>query len=88
MANNPYNNFVLEDIFESPLTTKVDMANYLTADYSLSENAGMKKTIHKYKATGSVEDLATIDKIGVNHRKSTIPSIGLPSSMPFQLTAV
>ena len=58
MANNPYNNFVLEDIFESQLTTKVDMANYLTADYSLSENAGMKKTIHKYKATGSVEDLA------------------------------
>ena len=58
MANNPYNNFVLEDIFESQLTTKVDMANYLTADYSLAENAGMKKTIHKYKATGSVEDLA------------------------------
>ena len=58
MANNPYNNFVLEDKFESQLTTKVDMANYLTADYSLSENAGMKKTIHKYKATGSVEDLA------------------------------
>lgn len=58
MSNNPYNNFVLEDIFESQLTTKVDMANYLTADYSLSENAGMKKTIHKYKATGSVEDLA------------------------------
>jgi len=58
MANNPYNNFVLEDKFESQLTTKVDMASYLTADYSLSENAGMKKTIHKYKATGSVEDLA------------------------------
>lgn len=58
MSNNPYNNFVLEDKFESQLTTKVDMANYLTADYSLAENAGMKKTIHKYKATGSVEDLA------------------------------
>ena len=58
MSNNPYNNFVLEDKFESQLTTKVDMASYLTADYSLAEAAGMKKTIHKYKATGSVEDLA------------------------------
>lgn len=57
MSNNPYNNFVLENKFESQLTTKIDLANYLTADYSLSENAGMKKTIHKYRATGSVEDL-------------------------------
>ena len=57
MANNPYNNFVLENKFESQLTTKVDLANYLTADYSLAENAGMKKTIHKYTATGAVEDL-------------------------------
>ena len=58
MSNSPYANFVLENKYESILTTKVDMANYLTADYSLAENAGMKKTIHKYKATGSVEDLA------------------------------
>ena len=58
MSNSPYANFVLENKYESILATKVDMANYLTADYSLSENAGMKKTIHKYKATGSVEDLA------------------------------
>lgn len=58
MSNTPYANFVLENKYESILLTKVDLANYLTADYSLSENAGMKKTIHKYKATGSVEDLA------------------------------
>ena len=58
MPNVPYENFVLENKYESILLTKVDLANYLTADYSLSENAGMKKTIHKYKATGSVEDLA------------------------------
>lgn len=58
MSNTPYENFVLENKYESILLTKVDLANYLTADYSLSENAGMKKTIHKYKATGSVEDLA------------------------------
>ena len=58
MSNNPYANFVLENKFESQLTTKVDLANYLTADYSLTASAGMKKTIHKYKATGAVEDLA------------------------------
>lgn len=58
MSNAPYENFVLENKYESLLITKVDLANYLTADYSLAENAGMKKTIHKYKATGSVEDLA------------------------------
>ena len=58
MANSPYANFVLENKYESILTTKVDLANYLTADYSLTEAPGMKKTIHVYKATGSVEDLA------------------------------
>ena len=58
MANSPYANFVLENKYESILTTKVDLANYLTPDYSLSEAPGMKKTIHVYKATGNVEDLA------------------------------
>lgn len=58
MANIPYENFVLENKYESLLVTKADLANYLTADYSLTEAAGMKKTIHKYIATGSVEDLA------------------------------
>ena len=58
MANSPYANFVLENKYESILTTKVDLANYLTPDYSLTEAPGMKKTIHVYKATGSVEDLA------------------------------
>lgn len=57
MSNRPYDNIVLENKFESLLKTKVDMSNYLTADYSLSENPGMKKVIHTYKATGSVEDL-------------------------------
>lgn len=58
MANSPYANFVLENKYESILSTKVDLANYLTPDYSLAENPGMKKTVHVYKATGSVEDLA------------------------------
>ena len=57
MANKVYENFVLENKLESILTTKVDLSNYVTPDYSLTQEAGMKKTINKYKAVGNVEDL-------------------------------
>lgn len=52
-----YQNFVLENKIEDILTTAVDMNAYLTADYSLTEAAGMKKIINKYVASGNVEDL-------------------------------
>ena len=52
-----YSNFVLENKFESVLKTKLDLMNYLTADYSLQANPGMIKKVHVYKPTGSVEDL-------------------------------
>ena len=58
MANQVYSNFVLENKLESLLLTRVNINNYVTADYSLTENPGMIKTIHKYHATGDVEDLA------------------------------
>ena len=58
MPNQVYSNFVLENRLESLLETKVNISNYVTPDYSLTENPGMIKKIHKYKATGSVEDLA------------------------------
>lgn len=58
MANQVYENFVLENKLESILKTKVDLMAYVTPDYSLTENAGMKKVINKYKAVGNVEDLA------------------------------
>lgn len=58
MANKVYENFVLENKFEDLLTTKVDLSNYMTVDSSLTETAGMKKKIHKYTATGDVQDLA------------------------------
>lgn len=53
-----YDNFVLENKIEDFLTTKVDLNNYITADYSLSENPGMVKKVHVYTATGDVEDCA------------------------------
>lgn len=58
MAHTIYENFVLENKIEDLLTTGIDMNAYMTADYSLSENAGMKKVINVYTATGNVEDLA------------------------------
>lgn len=58
MPNTVYDNFVLENKLESILATKVDLSNYMTVDRSLAEAAGMKKTVHKYRATGAVEDLS------------------------------
>lgn len=52
-----YDNFVLENKIESILTTKLDLMNYLTPDYSLQTEPGMIKKIHTYTPTGDVEDL-------------------------------
>lgn len=57
MAHTLYNNFVLENKVENFLTTAIDMASYATVDYSLTESAGMVKTINQYTASGNVEDL-------------------------------
>ena len=55
--NQVFDNVVLANEFEDILTTKVNLSNYMTLDTSLSENAGMKKKINVYTATGNVEDL-------------------------------
>lgn len=57
MANKTYDNFVLENKIEDLLTTGIDINAYITSDYSLTEDAGMKKVINVYTATGNVEDL-------------------------------
>ena len=59
MTNNNkiYDNVVLANEFDDILTTKVNMSNYMTSDTSLTEQAGMKKKINVYTATGNVEDL-------------------------------
>lgn len=53
-----YANFVLENKVENFLETALNLMNYATVDYSLTETAGMVKTINRYTATGNVEDLA------------------------------
>ena len=57
MAHKVYENFVLENKLEDLLTTNVNLQSYMTVDTSLTENAGMIKTIHTYTSTGDVEDL-------------------------------
>ena len=54
----PYDNEVLETKLENQLKTALDLNQFITADYSLAESAGMKKVIHKYVGTGDVEDVA------------------------------
>lgn len=53
-----YENEVLENLLENKVITALDMNQFLTTDTSLSENAGMKKVINKYTATGDAETLA------------------------------
>jgi hypothetical protein len=57
MAHTIYENFVLENKLEELLMTSVDLQSYMTVDTSLTEQAGMKKIINTYTATGDVEDL-------------------------------
>ena len=52
-----YENFVLENKVEDMLITLLDMNAFMTPDYSLSENAGLKKVINKYTAEGDAEYL-------------------------------
>lgn len=58
MAHTIYQNFILANKVSDILTTQVDLNTYMTVDTELAENAGMKKVINKYTATGNVENLA------------------------------
>src|SRR5699024_12050670 len=76
MANTVYANEVLANKLTDILTTKVDLQGYMTVDTSLTENAGMKKVINTYTASGNVEDLDmgegnTGDITACRDRKST-----------------
>ena len=56
-----YDNEVIENAIKSALITKLDMSRFLTPDYELVENPGMKKSIHRYTiANGS--DVETLER--------------------------
>ncbi len=58
MANQKYDNFVLENRLKDQLATKLEMLNYVTVDDTLTESAGMIKKINVYKANGEAQDVA------------------------------
>lgn len=58
MPHVVYDNFVLENKIENFLDTAMDMNQFITIDRSLTETAGMLKKIHKYTATGNVQEVA------------------------------
>lgn len=70
MANTVFNNKVIEAKVNDLLTTSVNTRNLMAVDTSLTENAGMIKTINTYTYTGEAEEL------GVGEGNSTFGSIG------------
>ena len=54
---NGYDNFVLDNKIKSILSTKLDMNRFLTTDYSLTQDEGMVKKIHRYVPSGNVQVL-------------------------------
>lgn len=53
-----FDNKVVETKLENQLMTSLNMNQFITMDYSLTENPGMTKVIRTYVGTGNVEDLA------------------------------
>lgn len=62
MANTVYQNFILESKLTDLLNTKMSVRSFMKLDQTLSESAGMKKTVNVYNYTGAVETLAKGDK--------------------------
>ena len=57
MANTVYPNKVIEAKAKDLLTTSINTRSLMTIDNSLTQNAGMTKTINVYTYTGTAEEL-------------------------------
>lgn len=58
MANTFIAQEVIQNKMENLLDTALDLNTYMTVDNSLTENAGMTKSVDVYTATGDVEEVA------------------------------
>lgn len=58
MANTVYPNKVIEAKAKDILTTQINARSMMTIDSSLTQNAGMVKTINTYTYTGTAEEVA------------------------------
>ena len=74
MAHKVYENIVLSNKVNDILTTQIDLNSYMTIDTSLTENAGMKKVINTYTASGEVEELAMGEGNSTEIEVSFVPS--------------
>lgn len=73
MANTVYANKVIEAKAKDLLTTAVNTRNFMSIDNSLTETAGMTKTINTYTYTGTAEELAAGAK---NTNRGAITYVG------------
>lgn len=53
-----YDNFILENKITDTVNSTLDVNGLMTIDTSLTTDAGLKKIIHKYTYSGTVEQLA------------------------------
>ena len=58
MANTVFNNKIIEAKAKDLLTTGINTRTLMTVDNSLTQNAGMTKTINVYTYSGTAEELA------------------------------
>ena len=58
MANTVFNNKIIEAKAKDLLTTAVNTRSLMTVDSSLTQSAGMVKTINTYTYTGTAEEVA------------------------------
>lgn len=73
MANTVFENKVIEAKAKDLLTTAVNTRNLMTVDNSLSQSAGMTKTINTYTYTGTAEE---VEKGQGNTNKGSIAYVG------------
>ena len=66
MANVVYDNFYLSNEVEDQFNSHLDLQQFCKVDNTLEGTAGMKRTIHTYRATNGTEKLA----VGVGNSKS------------------
>ena len=66
MANTVYENFFLSNTVEDQFNSHLDLQQFCTVDNGLVGTAGMKRTIHSYRATNGTEKLT----VGQGNSKS------------------
>ena len=82
-----FDNEALEVKLENDLITKLDMNQFITMDYQLSEEPGMVKKVRVYKGTGAVDDVAmgegNTNAIGSEFEETPYEVVTTQGKVPF-----